>query len=169
MIAIFCPTRGSYLSVCHCRPKTSLIVSQSDECCLDNGYPRWNSTEFCLSCCDSQTEPREKSPIHIIRRVVKERVFYGQADCKHCPPPLQSALCDFFLVYFWPFIMIICVQKLILHKKKSISVQLLGSPIPPLNDAALQMFICKRQPRRGHEKCQTIKFQWKKDQNFHIC
>ena len=40
--------------------------------------------------------------------------------------------------------MIICVLKQILHKKKSISMQLLESPIRPLTAAALQMIICKR-------------------------
>ena len=60
------------------------------------------------------------------------------------PPPLQSAFCDFLLVYFWPYIMIICVLKRILHKKKSIFMQLLESPIPPLTAAALRMIICKR-------------------------
>ena len=65
--------------------------------------------------------------------------------------------------------MILCVLKRILHKKKSIFMQLLESPIPPLTAAALRMTICKRpvplchhlqeagpsfwQPRKGHEKC----------------
>ena len=65
--------------------------------------------------------------------------------------------------------MIICVLKQILHKKKSIFMQLLESPIPPLTAAALRMIICKRpvppdhhlqeagpsfwQPQKGHEKC----------------
>ena len=56
---------------------------------------------------------------------------------------LLSAFCDFFGV-FLPFIMIICVLKRILHKKKSIFMQLLESPIPPLTAAALRMIICKR-------------------------
>ena len=40
--------------------------------------------------------------------------------------------------------MIICVLNQILHKIKSISMQLLESPIPPLTAAALRMIICKR-------------------------
>ena len=39
--------------------------------------------------------------------------------------------------------MIICVLKRILHKKKSIFMQLLDSPIPPLIAAALRIIICK--------------------------
>ena len=39
----------------------------------------------------------------------------------------------------------------ILHKKKSISMQLLESPIPPLTAAALRMIICKRPaPQDDH-------------------
>ena len=65
--------------------------------------------------------------------------------------------------------MIICVLKRILHKKKSIFIQLLESPIPPHTAAALRMIICKNpapqedhlqeagpsfwQPRKEHEKC----------------
>ena len=56
------------------------------------------------------------------------------------PPPLWLA----FLVFFWPYIMIICVLKRILHKKKSIFMQILESPIPSLTAAALRMIICKR-------------------------
>ena len=40
--------------------------------------------------------------------------------------------------------MIICILKRILHEKKSIFMQLLESPIPPLTAAALWMIICKR-------------------------
>ena len=50
----------------------------------------------------------------------------------------------FILVFFWPYLMIICFLTRILHKKKSISMQLLESPIPPLTAAALRMIICKR-------------------------
>ena len=35
----------------------------------------------------------KKSQIHIIRRVVKEQVIYGQADRKRCPPPPYGQLC----------------------------------------------------------------------------
>ena len=42
----------------------------------------------------------------LIREVVKKRIFYGQADCKGCPPaPLQSAFCEFWILIVW------CVQK----------------------------------------------------------
>ena len=37
-----------------------------------------------------------------------------------------------------------CVLKRILHKKKSIFMQLLEFPIPPLTAAAPRMIICKR-------------------------
>ena len=41
----------------------------------------------------------------------------------------------------------------ILHKKKSISMQLLESPIPPLTAAALRMIICKEPaPRLNNHK-----------------
>ena len=36
------------------------------------------------------------------------------------PPPLTVSVLWLLLVYFWPYIMIICVLKRILHKKKSI-------------------------------------------------
>ena len=39
--------------------------------------------------------------------------------------------------------MITCVLKIV-HKKKSIFMKLLESPIPPLTAAALWMIICKR-------------------------
>ena len=56
-----------------------------------------------------------------VRRVVKKtRIFYGQAGRKRWPPtPLQSNFRD-FIVLFWPYIMIICVLKRILHNKKAI-------------------------------------------------
>ena len=81
---------------------------------------------------------------------------------------LATYFLRFFLVFFWPYIMIVCALKLILYKKKSISMQLLESPIPPLTAAALRMIICKGpvtpdhhlqeagplfwQPRKGHDK-----------------
>ena len=43
-----------------------------------------------------------------------------------------------------------CVLKWILHKKKSISMQLLESQIPPLTTAALRMIICKRPVPLDH-------------------
>ena len=65
------------------------------------------------------------------------------------PPPFTVSFLWFFcecssdlILYF--IIVIICVLKRILHKKKSISMQLLESPIPPLTAAALWMIICKR-------------------------
>ena len=67
------------------------------------------------------------------------------------PPPLMVSVLWLLLVYFWPYIMIICVLKRILHKKKSIFMQLLESPIPPLTAAALRMIICKRlSPPNDH-------------------
>ena len=81
--------------------------------------------------------------------------------------------------------MIICVLKRILHKKKVILIQLLESPIPPFTAAGGTPTPPDDhlQPPKGHEKCifetlhneikcvlsMIIKFQWKKDQNFHIC
>ena len=61
---------------------------------------------------------------------------------------------EIFLVYFWSYIMIVCVLKRILHKKKSIFMQLLESPIPPLTAAALRMIICRRPAPHfdNHEK-----------------
>ena len=46
--------------------------------------------------------------------------------------------------------MILCFLKRILHKKKSIFMQLLKSAIPPLTTAALQMIICKRPVLPDH-------------------
>ena len=46
--------------------------------------------------------------------------------------------------------MIICVLKRILHKKKSIFMQLLESCISPLTAAALWMIICKRPVPLDH-------------------
>ena len=56
--------------------------------------------------------------------------------------------------------MIICVLKRILHKKKSISMLLLESPIPPLTTAALRMIICKWPAPHfdNHEKGMKIAF-----------
>ena len=74
---------------------------------------------------------------------LQKKVFYGQADRKRWPPHPYSRLFVIFLVYLWPYIMIICILKRILHEKKSIFIQLLESPIPPLTAAALRMIICK--------------------------
>ena len=53
----------------------------------------------------------------------KKRIFYGQADRKRLPLlPLRSVFSDFCAcVFFLSEIMIICVLKPILHKKKVIS------------------------------------------------
>ena len=116
-----------------------------------------------------------------IKESRKKQIFQGQADRKRLPP-LRSAFCDFLCVFFWPYIMILCV----LHKKKPISIQLLESPIPPLTAAALRMIICKRPaPQFNNQErawkmhfwdssqwdkmcfeCQRIKFQWKKGSTF---
>ena len=47
-----------------------------------------------------------------------------------------------------------CSETDLLHKKKSISMQLLESTIPPLTAAALRMIICKRPAPHfdNHEK-----------------
>ena len=85
----------------------------------------------------------------------KTRIFYSQADRKRCSPPLYGRLfLIFILVFFWPYLMIICFLKRILHKKKSISMQLLESPIPPLTAAALRIIMCKRPAPHfdNHEK-----------------
>ena len=91
---------------------------------------------------------------------------------------------DTYLLY----IMIICVVKCILHKTKSIFMQLLESPIPPLTAAALRMIICKRAAPHfdNHKKGMVNAFlkplimrknvfcvsknqtSIKKDNNFHI-
>ena len=68
----------------------------------------------------------------------KRQTFSSQADRRHWPPLMVSFLW-FFWVYFWPDIMIICILKRILHKKKSIFMQLLESPIPPLTATALHL------------------------------
>ena len=69
----------------------------------------------------------------------KKWIFYGLTDSKRLlhPPPLQSVFCEFFLVCFLSEIMILCILKGILHKKKSIFMQLLEPPIPPLTAAHL--------------------------------
>ena len=59
--------------------------------------------------------------------------------------------------------MIICVLKQILHKKKSIFMQLLESLIPSLTAAALRMIICKKPDPHfdNHEKgIKNIRFLW---------
>ena len=62
----------------------------------------------------------------IIREGIKKRIFYGQADRKRLPPsppPSYGHLfVNFFLVYFWPQIMILCVLKWILYNEKVISM-----------------------------------------------
>ena len=40
--------------------------------------------------------------------------------------------------------MILCVLKRILHQKKSIFMQVMEPPIPPLTAAALRVIICKK-------------------------
>ena len=71
--------------------------------------------------------------------------------------------------------MVICVLKQILHKKKSIFMQLLESPIPPLTATALRMFICKSvaphfdNHEKGMKNVKESNFNEKKDQYFHIC
>ena len=88
---------------------------------------------------------------------------------KHgAPPPLRSAFCEFCLFFFWPHIMIICVLIRILYKKKSISMQLLESQIPPLIAAAHRMIICKRLATHfdNHKRAWKMHFwdpsQWDK-------
>ena len=83
------------------------------------------------------------------RRLVKKRIFYGQADRKRwLPLPFTISFLWFFC--WCSFDLIICVRKRILHKKKSISMQLLESPIPPLTAGALRMTICKRPVPSDH-------------------
>ena len=75
-------------------------------------------------------------------KATHKKIFYGQADRKRWHPPLYGQL---FVNFFWcsfDFILWLCVLKRFLHKKKSISMQLLESP--PLTAAALWMIICKR-------------------------
>ena len=56
--------------------------------------------------------------------------------------------------------MILCVLKRVLRKKKSILMQLLESPIPPLTAAALRMIICKRPAPHfdNHDKGMKMHF-----------
>ena len=92
-------------------------------------------------------ETTEKAVYEISFRggVKKQRIFYGQADRMRLSPhpPLTVSFLWFVLVFFCPYILIICVLKRISHMKKVIFIQLLESPIPPLTDAALRTIICK--------------------------
>ena len=76
--------------------------------------------------------------IIIVRRVVKKtRIFY----------PLRPAFLEFF-VLFWPYIMIICVLKRILHKKNVFSLALknrhwfrkYSSNLPIFKEESLNVF-----------------------------
>ena len=71
------------------------------------------------------------------------------------PTPPYGQVFVIFFVFFWPYIMVMCVLKRILHKKKSIFLQVLESRIPPLTAAARRMTICKRPAPHfdHHEKC----------------
>ena len=95
------------------------------------------------------------------RRLVKKgRYFPARLTVSVDPPPFTVGFLWFFLVPFWPYTMIICVPKRILHKKKSISMQLLESQIPPLTAAALRMIICKRPAPPHHHFQQAGPSGW---------
>ena len=61
----------------------------------------------------------------------KKRSFYGQADRKGLPPLSRSAFGEFFFMFVWPRIMIICNRcETDFDMKKVIFIQLLESSIP---------------------------------------
>ena len=77
---------------------------------------------------------------HILRRVVKKNNGYFTVRLiVSVTPPLQSAFCKFFLVYFWPYIMIVCVLKWILHQKSP------TTRVP--NSSSLPLLLCHKTVR----------------------
>ena len=66
----------------------------------------------------------------------KNRIFYR----KHLPPFTVSFLC--FFVYFWPYIMIVCVLKWILHQKSHFHPT---TGIP--NSSLLPLLLCHKTVR----------------------
>ena len=69
-----------------------------------------------------------------------------------CPPTLQSAFRDFVLVCIWPYVIITCVLKRILHNKQVIFIQILESPSPPYCYFSVRK-LSGVQWSKKHEKC----------------
>ena len=80
---------------------------------------------------------------HILRWVVKKNngYFTVRLIVSVYPPrpPLYSQLFVIFLVYFWPYIMIVCVLKWILHQKSP------TTRIP--NSSSLPLLLCHKTVR----------------------
>ena len=80
----------------------------------------------------------------------KNRYFRVRLTTSVYPPPLlRSVFCEIFLVCFLSQIMILCVPKHILHKKKVIFIQLLISPILPYCLLLLSRKFVKQQYSGG--------------------
>ena len=68
-------------------------------------------------------------------------IFYGQSDRKRWPPHTHLTVSFswfFWVVYFWPQIINICVLKWIFHKKRAIFWMIICKSRP------LRIIICKR-------------------------
>ena len=93
-----------------------------------------------------------------IRRGVKKRIFYGQADCKRSPPPPYGQLCEFFLCSFdhilWSYMFWngFYTRKVNFHATNGIPNSSSDCCCPPdahLQEAGPSFW----QLRKGHEKC----------------
>ena len=83
----------------------------------------------------------------MVRRLVEKKsgYFTVRLTVSRAPPLYGQLFVIFFGVFLTLYYDNMCSETNS-TQEKSISTQLLESPIPPLNAAALRMIICKRLP-----------------------
>ena len=84
-----------------------------------------------------------------LRRLVKKNGYFTVRLAVRFdpPPPFTVSFLWFFFVFYWPFIMIICVLKRILHKKRLFSSNYYPTTISTIR--SLQMIIGRAAAVRG--------------------